>query len=438
MKKRIRFLTFVISAITISIMAVFGINQTVNTVKNQAFDDLISVEQLVENYGIENISNNTNISEISQSIRVSWISIDGTVLYDSAKDTELLDNHLKRPEIIDAINNGTGQAIRESLSLNKNTYYFAKLLDDETLIRISKDYDDISIIIKKTIYFMLFLASLLIGISYLFAKKISLMLIEPIKELSENIEVIEYSEKIYEEIQPFVKKIREQHLDIIKSSKLRQEFTANVTHELKTPLTVIAGYSELMSNEMVDVNDCKFIGNEIYDNSKKLQLLIDDILILSHLDQNNIGFENSNINLDLVIKKIISNFRLVARKKNIDFHYEGNTVFMNTNYKLMEELMSNLISNAIKYNKQNGSVFIKLSKNINEVIIEIRDTGMGISKKDQKRIFERFYRVENNSSKLEPGNGLGLSIVKHIVAQYDGEIEVSSEINKGTNFKIIF
>jgi two-component system phosphate regulon sensor histidine kinase PhoR len=419
-------------------MAIFGIIQTTTIVKNQAFDDLISVEKLIEDYGVENISRNFSAIDDSQSIRVSWIDANGVVLYDSAKDFELFDNHLDRPEIIEALVNGSGQAIRNSKSLDMDTYYYAKIMDDNSFIRISKDYNDISSIIKNTVYFMLVLSALLIVMSYLFAKKISLMLIKPVKELSENIEEIENNEKIYEEIKPFVKTIKEQHLDILKASEMRKEFTANVTHELKTPLTVIAGYSELMSTGMADINDTKFLATEIYHNSQKLQSLIDDILNLSNLDQKDIKFENQNINLELICKNVITNLEVVANKKGIKIIYDGSPVFMNANSKLMDELITNLVYNAINYNKNNGSVVVNLNKIDNSIILEVIDTGIGISNKDQNRIFERFYRVDKSRSKEMGGTGLGLAIVKHIVGKYDGEIEVNSEINKGTTFRIIF
>jgi two-component system phosphate regulon sensor histidine kinase PhoR len=334
--------------------------------------------------------------------------------------------------------NGSGQAIRNSKSLDMDTYYYAKIMDDNSFIRISKDYNDISSIIKNTVYFMLVLSALLIVMSYLFAKKISLMLIKPVKELSENIEEIENNEKIYEEIKPFVKTIKEQHLDILKASEMRKEFTANVTHELKTPLTVIAGYSELMSTGMADINDTKFLATEIYHNSQKLQSLIDDILNLSNLDQKDIKFENQNINLELICKNVITNLEVVANKKGIKIIYDGSPVFMNANSKLMDELITNLVYNAINYNKNNGSVVVNLNKIDNSIILEVIDTGIGISNKDQNRIFERFYRVDKSRSKEMGGTGLGLAIVKHIVGKYDGEIEVNSEINKGTTFRIIF
>ena len=156
------------------------------------------------------------------------------------------------------------------------------------------------------------------------------------------------------------------------------------------------------------------------------------------MDQQGLEFEEHNTNLELISKNVVENLKIVASRKNVELIYEGSPVFMNVNAKLIEEMLENLVLNAINYNIENGKVYIRLSKKRNSVMIEVQDTGIGIAEKDQKRIFERFYRVDKSRSREMGGTGLGLAIVKHIAAMYNGEITVDSKVGEGTTFTIVF
>ena len=216
--------------------------------------------------------------------------------------------------------------------------------------------------------------------------------------------------------------------------KIREEFSANVSHELKTPLTSICGFAELLKNDMVAADDQKEIINSIYSESNRLLDLIDEIIRISSLESS-ITVKKEEVDLRELADEIVYHFKDKAEKKNIRISISGNEKLM-ANKTMMWELLSNLLDNAIKYNKEDGSVKIDMSRDNNKLILSVKDTGIGIDNKDLDRIFERFYRVDKSRSKKSGGTGLGLSIVKHIIKNHDGDFKVESELGKGTNIII--
>ena len=216
--------------------------------------------------------------------------------------------------------------------------------------------------------------------------------------------------------------------------KIREEFSANVSHELKTPLTSICGFAELLKNDMVAADDQKEIINSIYSESNRLLDLIDEIIRISSLESS-ITVKKEEVNLRELADEIAYHFKDKAEKKNIRISISGNEKLM-ANKTMTWELLPNLLDNAIKYNKEDGSVKIDMSRDNNKLILSVKDTGIGIDNKDLDRIFERFYRVDKSRSKKSGGTGLGLSIVKHIIKNHDGDFKVESELGKGTNIII--
>ena len=212
--------------------------------------------------------------------------------------------------------------------------------------------------------------------------------------------------------------------------KIREEFSANVSHELKTPLTSICGFAELLKNDMVAVDDQKEIINSIYSESNRLLDLIDEIIRISSLESS-VTVKKEDVNLREIADELAYQFRDKAEKKNVRIIVNGNEKLM-ANNTMMWELLSNLLDNAIKYNKEDGSVKIDMSRDNDNVILSVEDTGIGIDNKDLDRVFERFYRVDKSRSKKSGGTGLGLSIVKHIIKNHDGNLKVESELGKGT------
>ena len=221
----------------------------------------------------------------------------------------------------------------------------------------------------------------------------------------------------------------------IRALRLREEFSSNVSHELKTPLTSICGFSELLVNGMVDDDNKEEFYKLIYDDSKRLLNLIEDIMKISGLESEE-TFSREEIKLNELIRDILRAQRNLIDEKNIDVSLDGHGLVYE-NKTMMWELFANIINNGLKYNKDGGKLDIKISEDEKNYEVSIVDTGIGIPSKDLARIFERFYRVDKSRSRKIGGTGLGLSIVKHVLQSIDGKLEISSKLGMGTSFKVI-
>ena len=223
-----------------------------------------------------------------------------------------------------------------------------------------------------------------------------------------------------------------------KAETARREFTANVSHELKTPLQNISGCAELIANGMVKPEDIKDFSAKILAESKRLITLIEDIIKLSHLDENQITYDFEKTDLYELGKLTHRNLIPLAESQNIDFTLLGESAVINGIPMLLSEIMYNLCENAIKYNRKGGYVKLQITDGTDNAVLSVSDNGIGIPPEEQERIFERFYRIDKSRSGKISGTGLGLSIVKHAAIIHGAEIEVISKIDKGTEFRITF
>ncbi|MBO7515033.1 MAG: hypothetical protein J6T47_05385 [Lachnospiraceae bacterium] len=288
-------------------------------------------------------------------------------------------------------------------------------------------------------YLYLGLAAVLVAellITVLLCRHVVRRIVEPVERLAEDPE--DTSVKLYRELEPVARTMREQHEEIVKNDRMRSEFTANVSHELKTPLTAISGYAELIESDMGSAEDRKHFADEIHRNSNRLLMLIDDIIRLSELDTAQIQVDMENVNLLEIAQSCVENLKTSAADHKVTLHVDGKPAHMKADRTMMEELIFNLCDNAIRYNNEGGEVFVNVSANRGVVLLSVKDTGIGIPKEHQDRIFERFYRVDKSRSKRSGGTGLGLAIVKHVAALHHGEITVDSEAGQGTEIKIAF
>ena len=510
----------------------------------------VQIEQLKEELslavtGTEQFGNRYLENVEADRFRVTWIDKDGKVLFDTQVDQLTMENHFDREEIKEAMEDGTGSAVRISTTLTEQTFYEAQRLEDGTILRISANQKSAWSLMVGMLWPIILIGILAIGSSAFLAHQMATKIVEPLNNLD-----LEYPLKneTYEEIYPLLQRIHRQHnliktqveelqrkadefsqitdsmqeglvlldshctilsinpfakqlfeasddcigknflmldksntmrmavndaldkgrgyarenyngrdyqfdlscirsdgvvigavvlaFDIterLQAEQMRREFSANVSHELKTPLQGIIGSAELLENNIVKSEDVpRFIGH-IRKEAARLVNLIEDIIHISQLDE---GVEVPTENVDMLavaeeVKRILENS---AAQKDVSITVTGKGFVVQGVSRMLQEALYNLCDNAIKYNVSGGSVNI----HVDEKSVTISDTGIGIPLEHQSRVFERFYRVDKSHSKESGGTGLGLSIVKHVVAHHNATIHMDSESGKGTKISIVF
>lgn len=440
MKKKINIRFIMIAALAIVVTALSAMLVYYNILKEQVFGDLKAYAHVIELLNIDDLAAGIEkdpYNPIDDDLRITLIGSEGEVLYESLLNKDEMDNHNERPEIIEAREKGEGEAIRYSATSGTHTFYYAERLQNGNVLRIGRDSVSVNRIMVNTLVIVLVIALCILfvcmGISHYLTKK----LVEPIEKLATNIMLVDVN-NVYEEIRPFVNTIKEQHVNIINNAQLRQEFTANVSHELKTPLTAISGYAELIGNGMTGKEDTIRFSNEIHSNANRLLSLINDIIKLSELDEADHQMEMERIDLYKLAENCVQMMQVTAEKQGIRLILQGESTMVMANKGLMDEVFYNLCSNAIRYNKPGGSVTVTVGTKDEHPFLSVSDTGIGIPKECQERVFERFYRVDKSRSKSTGGTGLGLAIVKHIVAQHNAALHLDSELDEGTTIEIVF
>jgi len=382
---------------------------------------------------VDQIDLSTDLDEL----RVTWIDKDGTVLYDNDASAEQLQNHYDRPEIQEAFEQGEGEAVRRSDTMNEDTFYYALRLDNGTVLRVATNTQSIWAVFKSAIPIILLIILLIISICIAISHLLTKQLIKPIETMVENLENADY-ESPYRELDPLAEMLRTQHTDILSAAKARQDFTANVSHELKTPLTAISGYAELLEGGMVGPEKQKHFYQEIRKNADRLLALINDILRLSDLDRKDSELHFTEVDLYETVSECMEVLSVNAKQRNVTIELEGERSIVWGNKDMLKELVENLGQNAIRYNNPNGKVKISVGTIDGQVALTVKDNGIGIPASEQQRIFERFYRVDKSRSKATGGTGLGLAIVKHIVEIHDAKIELDSAPGVGTTISVLF
>ena len=370
-------------------------------------------------------------------IRITAISAGGDVVYDSQAGNETLGNHADRPEVKEAEETGEGYAVRHSDTLNRDMYYYAVQLENGDVLRLSKEEKNIWSVFETTLRPIIAIGIGMFLLCMLLSRYITNSLVRPIEKLASDIDNVD-GIQTYEELVPFITTIQKQHEDILKSAKMRQEFTANVSHELKTPLTAISGYAELIASGMTSGEDTIHFATEIHKSAERLQYLINDIIKLSELDSDETKIEFETIDLHEMALNCQAMMEIPAEKNEVTVEVQGDSTEIRGNRNLIDELIYNLCSNAVRYNKKGGKVTIITDTEDGHPTLIVKDTGIGIPKEAQERVFERFYRVDKSRSKSTGGTGLGLAIVKHIVAQHEAQISLESEEGVGTTIKVVF
>lgn len=373
----------------------------------------------------------------SENIRITWIDGDGTVLFDNEADLTALSNHMDRPEVSMALESGEGESKRHSDSMNMDTFYYALLMEEGTVLRVSMEARTAANMLLTVLPVIAGIAAVVLLICMMIGYLLTARLMKPIGEMAENLDSSGRL-PVYRELEPFAEKIRIQHENILSAAKARQDFTANVSHELKTPITAISGYAELIENDLVNKGSVAHIARQIRHNAARLQSLISDIIQLSELDHKELPRTFENVDLLAAAEECIKDLQPVAEKRSVAISCKGSSAVIYGNRSLIREMMDNLVENGIKYNKENGSVLVEVSAPDGHPTLSVRDSGIGIPGDQLGRVFERFYRVDRSRSRETGGTGLGLAIVKHIAELHSAEIGISSSMGEGTEIRIRF
>lgn len=432
-----------IGTATLAILATLLLTVAVcyHTFKNQVMEDLKGEADIISHFIVYH--QKEFLVEAGEAfgegnIRITLIEGDGTVLYDTQADAEAMENHCNRPEVKSALTAGEGSIIRQSDTLDQNTYYYAVKLENGQVLRVARDADSIYMIMEYAVPYLLVIVLILFIICCISSHFLAEGLIRPVKLIAQNVDNIGKTEA-YEELKPYIDAIKSQHDDVVQSALMRQEFTANVSHELKTPLTAISGYSELIENGMVSSeSETRRFAGEIHKNSNRLLTLINDVIRLSELDADGMEELLEPINLKDIAETCVSMLQINAEKHHVNLSFEGENAIIMATKQMAEEVLYNLCDNAIRYNKEDGSVHVMVKDRLNTAVLMVKDTGIGIPKEHQERIFERFYRVDKSRSKSTGGTGLGLAIVKHILLKLGASLNLESEEGKGTEITITF
>lgn len=494
------------------------------------------------------------LDEMSSSqCRITWIEADGTVKFDNRSDPSTMENHADRAEVKEALENESGTSIRRSSTLSEHTLYYAKRMQDGTVLRLAMSQRSVLFLMGGMISPVVFIFLAACALAGVLSYRVSKKIVKPLGSID-----LQHPEQVetYDELSPFLQRIAAQNqeirsqmeeirkqqqefsmitenmseglfvvdrnyqilsynrsavrifgmapesvpenllavnrsegfrsvvdsalkgrhaqenleldgrvyqiiaspvcqqedaLDLVGAviltldvtekeaqEQYRREFTANVSHELKTPLTSISGFAEIMQDGFVKDEDVKVFAGRIYKEAQRLIRLVGDVIRISRLDEGGLPYQWEKLDLYSLTHDIFSTLHEAAEKQEVHMYMEGGSTVLDTVPTIMEEVLYNVCDNAVKYNRRGGEVFVRLKDGEDAVRVNVRDTGIGIPKEDQERIFERFYRVDKSHSKEIGGTGLGLSIVKHGVKTLNGRLWLNSEPGQGTEIIMEF
>jgi len=374
------------------------------------------------------------LSSLDNGDRITWIAEDGQILFDSENDTA---GQLERAEVASALENGEGQSIRKAESDGRTNIFYARRCADGTVLRLGRPMSAVRYALLA-VSPVLWIFVLVLMISGVLAFRAARQIVRPINAMN----LDDPDPDTYPELSPLVSRILEQKLtiqeEVEQREKLRREFSANVSHELKTPLTSISGFAELMAQGVVPPEKVREFSGDIYKESQRMIALVDDIMKLSKLDEGGGTPEWETVDLYALSEETMDSLRSIADKQNVSLKLTGEHQQVRGIWQLLSEMVYNLCDNAIKYNRPGGSVTVDVSADADNVILKVSDTGIGIPAAHQKRVFERFYRVDKSHSKEIGGTGLGLSIVKHGAQFHQARVELESELGLGTTVTLLF
>ena len=419
--------------------------------------DILRTDLIEGNF--EDIRQKTGQLADKLDLRITVIEKEGRVLGDSGQQPSLMENHGDRLEIAEALKNGFGQSTRSSDTLGINMKYVAVRVDEGQrilgIIRfalpLSRIQPEIRIIYRVVLFGTIAAVIIAMIVAYFVSRSITLP-IRQVKETARQIARGDFGRRVRikskgelgelaESLNTMADELQQKMENLRQLDRVRTDFVANVSHELKTPLTLIKGYIETLQNKVFDDKDksARFI-SIIKEHSDRLGNIIDDLLSLSELELSRNCVNRTEFDLKEVIDEISLGFEqaLAGKNQSLTVNARGDDFRIQADRNKIEQVFANLIDNAVKYTKESGQIEISLFERDQVVCATVQDNGIGIPKEHRDRVFERFYRVDKARSRELGGTGLGLSIVKHIVLAHNGKIAIESEPNKGTTVSVAF
>jgi signal transduction histidine kinase len=383
-----------------------------------------------------------------QKMRATLVAPDGTVVYDTKFEASSLPNHADRQEIQEALSSGTGETERPSDTAGNVSLYYAQRLDSGDVLRFSEDRESVTAIFTHDIGLLVSIVALVVLGAWAASRMLSKRLVKPILDIDTT---AAKAEAPYRELEPLVDRLNDQQAELIaQMDKLRDadayrlEFTANVTHELKTPIASIQGAAELIRDGIARPEDIPEFAGRIYSSARRLSSLVSDILTLSKMDESERAGDSqllgpkTECDLYQIAGDVTDRLQDKAERAGVRLTLEGQKCMVVGNAGLLDEMVSNLCDNAIRYNRVNGKVYVWVYQIAGRPTVSVSDTGIGIPEEAQPKVFERFYRVDKSRSRSNGGTGLGLAIVKHAAAFHNAKIDLKSKLGEGTTITVTF
>lgn len=383
-----------------------------------------------------------------QKMRATLVAPDGTVIYDTKFEASSLPNHADRQEIQEALSSGTGETERPSDTAGNVSLYYAQRLGSGDVLRLSEDRESVTAIFTHDIGLLVSIVALVVLGAWAASRMLSKRLVKPILDIDTT---AAKAEAPYRELEPLVDRLNDQQAELIaQMDKLRDadayrlEFTANVTHELKTPIASIQGAAELIRDGIARPEDIPEFAGRIYSSARRLSSLVSDILTLSKMDESERAGDSqllgpkTECDLYQIAGDVTDRLQDKAKRAGVRLTLEGQKCMVVGNAGLLDEMVSNLCDNAIRYNRVNGKVYVWVYQIAGRPTVSVSDTGIGIPEEAQPKVFVRFYRVDKSRSRSNGGTGLGLAIVKHAAAFHNAKIDLKSKLGEGTTITVTF
>ena len=377
----------------------------------------------------------------SGDVRVTLVASDGTVIYDNQNSVASMPNHADRPEIAEALADGTGSSERDSETSGYVSIYRAIRLSNGNVLRLAVDRDGAAAAVRHDMLLAVAVVLVIIAVCWAASRLVADRLVSPILAIDP---ADPDPTATYVEVEPLVERIGEQVEELRGADLMRREFTSNVTHELKTPLSSISGAAELIRDGIARPEDVPEFAGRIYDEARHMTELVNDILTLSKLDESERSGDASllgtaePVNLLHVAKDVATRLAPVAEKAGVSVTAAGEACVVQGYPRLLDELVYNLCDNAIRYNHEGGWVDVSVSVEDESPLVVVADSGRGIDPAQQGKVFERFYRGEASRSRETGGTGLGLAIVKHAATLHGATLTLDSEPGRGTTICVRF